>query len=109
MGSGGWYLPDREQYIAFQSGVLGLSPLPGVPPESSPSRPRGSSSRQEPGGHRGPSQMGHRPSTLSPKFPRVTLSLLNQGPRQPQSSLPDPGWGAGVGVRPGVSGCHASV
>lgn len=56
-----------------------------------------------------PSQMGHRPSTLSHKFPWVTLSLLNQGPHQTQSSLPDPGWGAGVGVKPGISGCHVSV
>lgn len=62
MGSGGWRLPDGEQYIAFQSGVLDLSPPPGVPPESSPSRPRSSSSRQEPGGHLGPLPNG--PSSL---------------------------------------------
>ena len=32
-------MPDGEQYIAFQNGVLGLYPLPGVPPESRFPRP----------------------------------------------------------------------
>lgn len=87
MGSGGWYLPDREQYIAFQSGVLGLSPLPGVPPESSPSRPRGSSSRQEPGGHLGPLPDG--PSSLHTVTQVPPGDTLTAEPRPaPASVLP---------------------
>ena len=97
MGSRGWRLPDGEQYIAFQSGVLGLSPPPGVPPESSRSRPGSSSSRQEPGGHLGPLPVGHHPSTLVTQAPLCDTHTAEPRPVQPQSSLPEPGWGGGSG------------
>lgn len=87
MGSGGWCLPDGEQYIAFQNGVLGLYPLPGVPPESSPSRPRSSSSRQEPRGHLGP--LPHGPSSLYTVTQVPLGDTLTAEPRPaPTSVLP---------------------
>ena len=87
MGSGGWCLLDREQYIDFQNGVLGLSPLPGVPPESSPSRPRSSSFRQEPGATWAPSQMGHHPSTFVTQVPLGDTLTAEPRPA-PTSVLP---------------------